>query len=71
MIHVKRLTQPPAITWVLWDSALPDLVIHTALPADVWAAVQHDPEKLRQAVLAHLLEAGERVLAFNRELEEL
>lgn len=71
MIHVRRMSQPPELTWIVWDSAHPEAQVHCSLPRQEWEAAEHDAELVRQLVRATLLKAGEQVMAFVEQLEEL
>lgn len=72
MIMVKRLSQPPALSWHVWDTDMPGSVLHVKMhPDDYQAAKRHDVRILQAAVRDLLAEAGRTVLVRNAELREL
>lgn len=72
MILLKRLTQPPALSWALWERARPEAVVHIDLaPEEYLAAAQQGVEVVRAVVRDKLAEGGRQVLEFNAQLAEL
>lgn len=72
MILLKRLTQPPALSWAVWDKARPEAVVHATLPQEEYeAALAQGIDVVRAVVRDTLAKAGEQVLLFNAQLEEL
>jgi hypothetical protein len=73
MIMVKRLTQPPAPSWRVWDTSLPASVEYTSINPQEWAELLSvdDVRVIQAAVRDRLAQAGERLLARNAELSEL
>lgn len=66
---VKRLSQPPALSWHVWDTALPEAVLHVKMhPEDYLAAKRHDVRILQAAVRDLLAEAARTVLDRNAAL---
>lgn len=68
---IKRMTQPPAPSWKLWDPAMPESVFYESMTREEWDSMSGDPRLIQAAVRDRLAQAGEKLLAQNAALADL
>lgn len=71
-LRIKRLSQPPALSWSLWSASQPDLVVTVDMaPEEYRAALAGGPNAVGEAVRRRIDEGQERLRAFQAQLEDL
>jgi len=73
VITLKRLTQPPKLSWIIWDTAMPDLQIACHLEEQVYndALASGGPNKAGEAVREALRVGELRLQSFQQQLMDL
>lgn len=73
MIMVKRITQPPKLSWLLWDTAMPDLQIAAHLCPQEYeqALAEGGPNKAGEAAREALRLGELRLMEFQQQLRDL
>lgn len=73
MIMVKRLSQPPKLSWVLWDTLMPELQINCHLEEAQYndALASGGPNAAGDAVREALRLGELRLQHFQQQLAEL